>query len=54
MAEQLRTIADLAEARRLRLHVLPFAAGAHVLMESLMTLMISGWFKSSHSGGRQR
>ncbi|MFI8990237.1 helix-turn-helix domain-containing protein [Stenotrophomonas sp. NPDC087984] len=39
MAEQLRRIADLAEARRLRLHVLPFAAGAHALMESMMTLM---------------
>ncbi|MBH5335354.1 helix-turn-helix transcriptional regulator [Streptomyces pactum] len=39
MAEQLRRIADLAETRRLRLHVLPFSAGAHSLMESMMTLM---------------
>ena len=39
MAEQLRKIADLAEAGRLRLHVLPYSAGAHSLMESLLTLM---------------
>ncbi|GHA46895.1 transcriptional regulator [Streptomyces tauricus] len=39
MAEQLRKIADLAEAGRLRLHVLPYGVGAHPLLESLLTLM---------------
>ncbi|MFJ1589953.1 Scr1 family TA system antitoxin-like transcriptional regulator [Kitasatospora albolonga] len=39
MARQLRKIADMAEAGRLRLHVLPFEAGAHSLQESLLTLM---------------
>ncbi|CAL9589336.1 hypothetical protein SUDANB1_05191 [Streptomyces sp. enrichment culture] len=39
MAEQLHKIADLAEARRIRLHVLPYRVGAHPLMESLLTLM---------------
>ncbi|MET9758129.1 DUF5753 domain-containing protein [Streptomyces sp. NPDC006372] len=39
MAEQLHKIADLAEARRIRLHVLPYRVGAHALMESLLTLM---------------
>ncbi|GGX01307.1 helix-turn-helix domain-containing protein [Streptomyces noursei] len=39
MAEQLRKIADLAEAGRLRLHVLPYGAGAHALMDSDLTLM---------------
>ncbi|MFJ1952346.1 helix-turn-helix domain-containing protein [Streptomyces microflavus] len=39
MAAQLRKIADMAEAGRLRLHVLPFEAGAHSLQESLLTLM---------------
>ncbi|MFG2286001.1 Scr1 family TA system antitoxin-like transcriptional regulator [Streptomyces sp. NPDC048595] len=39
MAEQLHKIADMAEARRLRLHVLPFGVGAHALMESMLTLM---------------
>ncbi|MFI2633133.1 Scr1 family TA system antitoxin-like transcriptional regulator [Streptomyces collinus] len=39
MAEQLHKIADLAESRRLRLHVLPYRVGAHPLMESLLTLM---------------
>lgn len=39
MAEQLGKIADLAEAGRLRLHVLPYGVGAHALMESLLTLM---------------
>lgn len=39
MAEQLRKVADMAEEGRLRLHVLPFGAGAHALMESLLTLM---------------
>ncbi|MEU3008182.1 helix-turn-helix transcriptional regulator [Streptomyces sp. NPDC007020] len=39
MAEQLRKVAAMAEAGRLRLHVLPFEAGAHSLQESLLTLM---------------
>lgn len=39
MAEQLHKIADLAEAGRLRLHVLSYGVGAHALMESLLTLM---------------
>ncbi|MFJ3302503.1 Scr1 family TA system antitoxin-like transcriptional regulator [Streptomyces sp. NPDC086549] len=39
MAEQLHRVADMAEAGRLRLHVLPYGAGAHSLMESLLTLM---------------
>lgn len=39
MAEQLRKIADLAEAGRLRLHVLPFEVGAHALTQGLLTLM---------------
>ncbi|KPC63709.1 helix-turn-helix domain-containing protein [Streptomyces chattanoogensis] len=39
MAEQLRRVADMAEAGRLRLHVIPYGAGAHALMQSLLTLM---------------
>lgn len=39
MAEQLRKIGRLAEAGRIRLHVLPFGVGAHPLLESLLTLM---------------
>ncbi len=39
MAEQLDKIADLAEAGRLWLHVLPYGVGAHALMESYLTLM---------------
>lgn len=39
MAEQLRKVADLAEAGRLRLHVLPFATGAHPLLESALYLL---------------
>ncbi|MFB7633794.1 Scr1 family TA system antitoxin-like transcriptional regulator [Streptomyces sp. NPDC056149] len=39
MAEQLHKIGGLAEAGRLRLHVLPYGAGAHALMESDLTLM---------------
>ncbi|MFH9405386.1 Scr1 family TA system antitoxin-like transcriptional regulator [Streptomyces sp. NPDC017638] len=39
MAKQLHGIADLAEAGRLRLHVLPYEVGAHALMQSLLTLM---------------
>lgn len=39
MAEQLGRVADLAEAGRLRLHVLPYDVGAHALQQSLLTLM---------------
>ncbi|MFE2747730.1 helix-turn-helix domain-containing protein [Streptomyces scopuliridis] len=39
MAEQLRKIAGMTEEGRLRLHVLPFGAGEHALMESMLTLM---------------
>ncbi|MET7766633.1 helix-turn-helix transcriptional regulator [Streptomyces sp. NPDC005393] len=39
MAEQLNKIADMGEAGRLRLHVLPYSAGAHALQQSLLTLM---------------
>ncbi|MEU9453645.1 helix-turn-helix transcriptional regulator [Streptomyces sp. NPDC048277] len=39
MAEQLHKIADLAEAGRLRLHVLPYGVGAHALQQSYLTLM---------------
>ncbi|GHH32824.1 helix-turn-helix domain-containing protein [Streptomyces candidus] len=39
MARQLHKIADMAEAGRIRLHVLPFGAGAHSLLESLLTMM---------------
>ncbi|MEU3028182.1 helix-turn-helix transcriptional regulator [Streptomyces incarnatus] len=39
IAEQLHKIADMAEAGRLRLHVLPYDAGAHALQQSLLTLM---------------
>jgi transcriptional regulator with XRE-family HTH domain len=39
MAEQLHKIADMAESGRLRLHVLPYGAGAHPLQQSLLTLM---------------
>ncbi|OMI39840.1 helix-turn-helix domain-containing protein [Streptomyces sparsogenes] len=39
MAEQLHKIADMAEAGRLPLHVLPYSAGAHALQQSLLTLL---------------
>lgn len=39
MAEQLRKIADMAASGRLRLHVLPFAVGAHALMESALYML---------------
>lgn len=39
MAEQLHKVADMAEAGRLRLHVLPYGAGAHALQQSYLTLM---------------
>ncbi|WSM02978.1 helix-turn-helix transcriptional regulator [Streptomyces sp. NBC_01718] len=39
MAAQLRKIAVMAEAGRLRLHVLPFGVGAHSLQQSLLSLL---------------
>jgi uncharacterized protein DUF5753 len=39
MADQLHKIVQLAQAGRIRLHVLPFGVGAHPLLESLLTLM---------------
>ena len=41
MCEQLRHIAQLGENRRIRVHVLPFAVGAHPLQEGFLSLM---WF----------
>ncbi|MFI8854047.1 helix-turn-helix transcriptional regulator [Streptomyces sp. 891-h] len=39
MAEQLHKVGDLAEAGRIRLHVIPFSGGEHALMESMLSLM---------------
>ncbi|MBD2833274.1 helix-turn-helix transcriptional regulator [[Kitasatospora] papulosa] len=39
MAEQLRNIAGLADAGRIRLHIVPFEVGAHALLQSLVTLL---------------
>ncbi|MFE9725531.1 Scr1 family TA system antitoxin-like transcriptional regulator [Streptomyces sp. NPDC005794] len=39
MAEQLRSIASMAEAGRIRLHIVPFEVGAHALLQSLVTLL---------------
>ncbi|MFB7916710.1 Scr1 family TA system antitoxin-like transcriptional regulator [Streptomyces sp. NPDC056061] len=39
MAEQLHKIADMADAGRLRLHVLTLAAGAHALMGGMLYLL---------------
>ncbi|WP_328377364.1 helix-turn-helix transcriptional regulator [Streptomyces sp. NBC_00440] len=39
MADQLHKIADMAEAGRLRLHVLPFSVGCHALAEGMLYLM---------------
>ncbi|WP_329039913.1 helix-turn-helix transcriptional regulator [Streptomyces sp. NBC_00178] len=39
MAEQLRSIARLADAGRIRLHIVPFEVGAHALLQSLVTLL---------------
>lgn len=41
MAEQLRHITDLGERDRVRVHVIPFAVGAHSLQEGPVMLM---WF----------
>ncbi|MFF9568059.1 Scr1 family TA system antitoxin-like transcriptional regulator [Streptomyces sp. NPDC014685] len=42
MAEQLRHVMELGERRRVRVHVLPFSAGYHALLEGLVSLM---WFE---------
>ncbi|WP_455359015.1 helix-turn-helix domain-containing protein [Streptomyces sp. SYSU K21746] len=42
MCEQLWHIAELGESRRIRVHVLPFGAGYHALMEGPVKLM---WFE---------
>ncbi|MER0445846.1 helix-turn-helix transcriptional regulator [Streptomyces sp. Edi4] len=41
MCEQLRHILTLGEYRRIRVHVLPFAVGAHAILEGFVSLM---WF----------
>ncbi|MFF4154835.1 Scr1 family TA system antitoxin-like transcriptional regulator [Streptomyces sp. NPDC001651] len=42
MAEQLRHVLSLGETRRIRVHVLPFSAGYHALLEGFVSLM---WFE---------
>ncbi|WP_327369679.1 helix-turn-helix domain-containing protein [Streptomyces sp. NBC_01217] len=42
MAKQLRHVVELGERRRVRVHVLPFAAGYHALLEGMVSLM---WFE---------
>ncbi|MFD8822849.1 helix-turn-helix domain-containing protein [Streptomyces sp. NPDC059605] len=42
MAEQLRHVVEFGERRRVRMHVLPFSAGYHALLEGLVSLM---WFE---------
>ncbi|MFJ8308246.1 MULTISPECIES: Scr1 family TA system antitoxin-like transcriptional regulator [unclassified Streptomyces] len=42
MAEQLVHLTELADAGRIRVHVLPFSTGAHPLLLSMVTLM---WFE---------
>ncbi|MEV8310104.1 helix-turn-helix transcriptional regulator [Streptomyces flavidovirens] len=42
MCEQLRHIVALGESRRIRVHVLPFAVGAHAILEGFVSLM---WFE---------
>ena len=39
IAEQLHKVAAMGEVGRLRLHVIPFGAGEHALMESMLSLM---------------
>ncbi|MEW2399873.1 helix-turn-helix transcriptional regulator [Streptomyces sp. NPDC046862] len=42
MCEQLRHILALGESHRIRVHVLPFSAGYHALLEGFVSLM---WFE---------
>jgi len=42
MAEQIRHLIYLVEAKRIRLHVIPYAAGFYPLLEGMLTLM---WFE---------
>ncbi|MGH4034321.1 helix-turn-helix domain-containing protein [Actinomycetota bacterium Odt1-20B] len=42
MCEQLCHIVKLGESQRIRVHVLPFSAGLHALMEGVVSLM---WFE---------
>ncbi|GGT13639.1 helix-turn-helix domain-containing protein [Streptomyces chromofuscus] len=42
MAEQIMHVVRLAETGRIRVHVMPFGAGLHPLMDSMLTLM---WFE---------
>ncbi|WEH41718.1 helix-turn-helix transcriptional regulator [Streptomyces sp. AM 2-1-1] len=42
MGEQIQHVIDLAESRRVRVHVIPLALGFHPLLESMLTLM---WFE---------
>ncbi|MFE9889126.1 helix-turn-helix domain-containing protein [Streptomyces scopuliridis] len=42
MAEQIMHIVDLADAKRVRVHVLPLELGVHPLMQSMLSLM---WFE---------
>ncbi|MGW1917243.1 helix-turn-helix domain-containing protein [Streptomyces sp. NPDC002076] len=42
MCEQLRHIVELGACRRINVHVLPFSAGAHTLLEGFISLM---WFE---------
>jgi transcriptional regulator with XRE-family HTH domain len=42
MAEQIMHVVRLAEAERVRVHVMPFGLGAHPLLMSMVTLM---WFE---------
>lgn len=39
MAEQVAHLVDLTDAGRVRVHVLPFAAGRHPLMEGMLSLL---------------
>ncbi|MBN3932570.1 hypothetical protein IQ279_23635 [Streptomyces verrucosisporus] len=39
IAEQLEHIAEMGRSGRVRVHVLPFSAGAHALLESMVILM---------------
>ncbi|MEU3945682.1 helix-turn-helix transcriptional regulator [Streptomyces sp. NPDC029526] len=42
MAEQVRHVIQLADAGRIRVHVMPFGVGLHPLLDSMLTLM---WFE---------